>query len=94
MFNNRKPHLIKKYYDTIAIGTLYKVIKPFTGIKKDQKVISLNPGDFIVYLGTSTITSESLSDVADYKPKFLINEEIVITSSAVLTYQAHFLEKL
>lgn len=85
----------KKFYTLGKEGTLYKVRSKFLGFRKmDLVPINIGQGEFVVYLGVSTIHSESLSDVADYKPKFLFNDQIIIASSAVMCYEAHFLEKM
>lgn len=85
----------KKFYTLGKEGTLYKVRTKILGfVKHDQAAIIINPGDLVVYLGVSTSHSESLSDVADYKPKFLFNEQIVITSSAIMCFEAQFLEEM
>lgn len=85
----------KKFYNLGKEGTLFKVKNEFLGFRNyDKMIIIVSPGDLVVYVGVSTITSESLSDVADYKPKFLINEQIIIASSAIMCFENHFLEEM
>lgn len=74
-------------------GSLYKAQLHFNGFNTNHGLISVKKGDIVVYLGLELGSSDSLSDVADYRPKFLFKEQVIITSSTVI-YGKSYLERM